>query len=103
MWRGGCRSNISVSASDTRGRSLQGLSKVIERAARRAGLPAHCVAHGLRKAALRRLAEAASTTKEIAAVSGHRSLSEIENYTAAADQVRLARAAVAKLADENKV
>ena len=89
--------------TDARGRPLRGLTALIEKAARHAGLPERCVAHGLRKAALRRLAEAGSTTKEIAAVSGHRSLSEIENYTAAADQVRLARAAVAKLADENKV
>jgi integrase len=89
--------------TDARGRPLRGLTALIEKAARRAGLPDRCVAHGLRKASLRRLAEAGSTTKEIAAVSGHRSLSEIENYTAAADQARLARAAVDKLADENKV
>jgi integrase len=89
--------------TDARGRPLRGLTALIEKATRRAGLPERCVAHGLRKASLRRLAEAGSTTKEIAAVSGHRSLSEIENYTAAADQARLARAAVAKLADENKV
>ena len=66
-----------------------------------AGLPARCVAHGLRKAALRRLAEHGSTTKEIAAVSGHRSLSEIERYTAKADQAGLAQAAIAKLPDKN--
>jgi hypothetical protein len=42
------------------------------------------------------------TTKEIAAVSGHRSLSEIERYTSRADQGRLATAAIAKLPDENK-
>jgi integrase len=89
--------------TNARGRPLRGLTELIEKAARRAGLPERCVAHGLRKAALRRLAEAGGTTKEIAAVSGHRSLSEVENYTAAADQVRLARAAVAKLSDENKV
>ena len=88
--------------TDARGRPLRRIGDLIEQAAQRAGLPAHCKAHGLRKAALRRLAEAGSTTKEIAAVSGHRSLSEIENYTAAADQVRLARAAMAKLGDENK-
>jgi len=70
---------------------------------KRAGLPPCCVAHGLRKAALRRLAEHGGTTKEIAAVSGHRSLSEIERYTARADQARLAQSAVAKLPDdENK-
>jgi integrase len=60
------------------------------------------VAHGLRKAALRRLAEHGATAKEIAAVSGHRSLSEIERYTRQADQARLAQSAVAKLPDENK-
>jgi hypothetical protein len=45
------------------------------------------------------LAEAGSTTKQIAAVSGHRSLSEIERYTARADQAGLAQAAIAKLPD----
>ena len=49
---------------------------------------------------MRRLAEHGSTTKEIAAMSGHRTLSEIERYTARADQARLALSAVAKLPDE---
>jgi integrase len=62
-------------------------------------IPPRCVAHGLRKAALRRLAEHGSTTKEIAAVSGHRSLSEIERYTAKADQAGLAHSAIGKLPD----
>ena len=65
-----------------------------------AGLPPHCTAHGLRKAGLRRAAEHGATTKEIAAMSGHRSLTEIERYTARADQARLAQAGVAKLPDE---
>jgi integrase len=85
--------------TDARGRPLRALTDLIEAAVRRAGLPARCVAHGLRKAALRRLAEHGSTTKEIAAVSGHRSLSEIERYTARADQASLAQAAIAKLPD----
>jgi integrase len=89
--------------TNARGRPLRGISKLIEKAVARAGLPAHCVAHGLRKAALRRLAEHGSTTKEIAAMSGHRTLTEIERYTARADQARLAQSAVAKLPDdENK-
>ena len=88
--------------TDARGRPLRGLTRLIETAVQRAGLPPYCVAHGLRKAALRRLAEHGATTKEIAAISGHRSLSEIERYTARADQVRLAQSAVAKLPDENK-
>jgi len=86
--------------TDARGRPLRGLTDLIEMAVKRAGLPPRCVAHGLRKAALRRLAEHGSTTKEIAAVSGHRSLSEIERYTARADQVGLAESAIAKLPDD---
>ena len=86
--------------TDTRGRPLRSLTDLIEAAVKRAGLPPRCVAHGLRKAALRRLAEHGSTTKEIAAVSGHRSLSEIERYTARADQAGLARSAIAKLPDD---
>jgi integrase len=88
--------------TDGRGKPLRGVTELIEAAVQRAGLPARCVAHGLRKAALRRLAEAGSTTKEIAAVSGHRSLSEIERYTARADQVGLAQSAIAKLPDHDK-
>jgi integrase len=85
--------------TDARGRPLRNLTELIERAVRLAGLAPRCVAHGLRKAALRRLAEHGSTTKEIAAVSGHRSLSEIERYTARADQAGLADSAIGKLPD----
>ena len=60
-----------------------------------AGL-SHCTAHGLRKAAARRLAEAGCTMHEIAAITGHASLSEVQRYTKAADQARLARAAMDK-------
>jgi integrase len=51
--------------------------------------------HGLREAAARRLAEAGCTTKQIASATGHKSLAEIERYTAA-EQERLAREAMAK-------
>jgi integrase len=55
-----------------------------------------CSAHGLRKAACRRLAEAGCSANEIAAISGHASLREVERYTRAADQARMARNAVAR-------
>ena len=42
-----------------------------------------CSAHGLRKAAARRLAEAGCTMHEIAAITGHASLSEVQRYTKA--------------------
>jgi integrase len=61
-----------------------------------AGL-SHCSAHGLRKAAARRLAEAGCTANEIAAITGHASLREIVRYTKAADQRKLAHAAMGKV------
>lgn len=65
-------------------------------AIRAAGLPERCVLHGLRKAAARRLAESSCTTKEIASITGHKSLAEVERYTREADQERLPRGAIAK-------
>jgi integrase len=59
-----------------------------------AGLPRGTSAHGLRKAACRRLAEAGCSANLIAAVSGHRSLREVQRYTEAADQARMARSAM---------
>jgi len=54
-------------------------------------------AHGLRKAAARRLAEEGCSVHEIAAITGHRTLQEVARYTVAADQERLARSAVGKM------
>ena len=66
-----------------------------------AGLP-ECSLHGLRKAAARRLAEAGCSAHEIAAITGHRTLKEIERYTKSADQVRLARQAMARTNRDGK-
>src|SRR5262245_26586829 len=62
-----------------------------------AGLPQRCVPHGLRKTAARRLAEAGCTVHEIAAITGHTTLKEVERYTKAFDRERLARAAMARM------
>jgi integrase len=78
------------------------LTRLMKKAAEMAGLPTRCLPHGLRKAMMRRLAESGSSAKEIAAISGHRTLKEIERYTAAADQLRLSKAAMAKLGDNKK-
>jgi integrase len=76
--------------------SRAALSHLMRAAIKEAGLPAKCVSHGLRKAAMRRLAEDGKTEKQIAAVSGHKTLREIERYTAAADQRRLAKDAMSR-------
>jgi integrase len=67
----------------------------------RAALP-HCSAHGLRKAAARRLAEAGCTEHEIAAITGHASLTEVQRYTRSVDQKKLAAAAIGKIKGERQ-
>jgi integrase len=66
-----------------------------------AGLPPRCKFHGLRKAALTRLADAGCTVHELAAISGHKTLSEVQRYTRAADQARLARAAMERIGNQS--
>jgi integrase len=55
------------------------------------------VFHGLRKSAAARLAEAGCSVHEIAAITGHASLQEVERYTREADQRKNAEAAIVKL------
>jgi integrase len=81
--------------------SLKGFGNFMSEAIKAAGLPARCKAHGLRKAAARRLAEAGCTAKQIQAITGHKSLEEVERYTRKADQMVLARQAVAKQENNN--
>jgi integrase len=76
---------------------LRQMLRLVKSAVKAAGLPEHCLPHGLRKAQMRRLAEHGASAKQIAAISGHKTLREIERYTAAADQKELARSAIAKL------
>jgi integrase/recombinase XerD len=66
-----------------------------------AGLP-HCSAHGLRKATAARLAKRGATAHEIMAITGHCSLEEVERYTRAARQSKLADAAMKKFKRRTK-
>lgn len=80
-----------------------GLTNWFSASAREAGLPSGRAPHGLRKAALRRLADAGATGHQIKAVSGHQHLAEVDTYTASADQERLADSALAlQLEDEKR-
>ena len=69
---------------------------------RLAGLPKGTAAHGFRKAACRRLAEAGCSASEIMSISGHKSLSEVQRYCAAADQARMARQGIAAITTRTK-
>jgi integrase len=66
------------------------------------GFPVGRNIHGLRKLAAANLAEAGCTTKEIAAVTGHKTLAMVQLYTESADQERAAEAAVIKLAGRRR-
>lgn len=77
--------------------SEAGFSNWFSDSARDAGLPHNSSPHGLRKAAARRLAEAGCSTSEIAAITGHSTLKEVERYTASANQAKLARSAIRRV------
>lgn len=98
-----CSAKGLTLVGDSSGRPLKraALSALMRAATREAGLLPRCVAHGLRKASMRRLAESDATANQIAAVSGHKTLKEVERYTRAADQKKLARAAMGKVPNRN--
>jgi integrase len=76
-----------------------GLGNAFRDAVNTAGISSKLALHGLRKAAARRLAEAGCTVHEIASITGHKTLGEIERYTREAENARLARTATAKVID----
>jgi integrase len=77
-------------------RSKFGLGTDFAGWARAAGLPDRCRLHGLKKAGMTRLADDGATVHEIMAVSGHRTLAEVERYTKEANDKLLATSAMAK-------
>lgn len=68
------------------------LQKAMRREGKRLGIDKSI--HGLRKSAAAALAEMGCTVHQIQAITGHKSLKEIQRYTAEADQRRLAREAM---------
>ena len=83
-------------------RSKYGLGNDFAKWATEAGLPTRCRMHGLKKGGMRRLAEDGNTTHELMAISGHRTLSEVQRYTDDADRKRLATSGMAKRRDRNE-
>jgi integrase len=77
-------------------RSKFGLGNDFAKWATEAGLPARCRMHGLKKGGMRRLAEAGNTTHELMAISGHKTLTEVQRYTDDANQQKLAESGMAK-------
>jgi integrase len=85
-----------IVGADGKPRTASAVTKDFRKWVAEAGLPPHCRLHGLKKSAMRRLAEAGATAHELMAVSGHKILSEVQRYSDAADKTRLADSAMAK-------
>jgi integrase len=81
-------------------RSSNGLGNSMRKWCVDAKLP-QCSAHGLRKACARRLAEAGATAHEIAAVTGHKTLAEVQRYTEQADRSGMADIALGKMQERS--
>ncbi len=73
------------------------LTREMKRRLEKLGFPPRVNIHGLRKVAATRLAEAGCSSHEIAAITGHATLSMVAHYTKSADQEKLARAAISRL------
>ena len=73
------------------------MGKMMAMAIDEADLPDDCVPHGLRKACCRRLAEAGATVLQIMAITGHKSIKEVERYTKGVDRKKMAAQAMALL------
>lgn len=78
--------------------SVAGLGNKMREWCNEAGLP-HCSAHGLRKAAARRVAEHGGTNSELKAVGGWTTDNQVNNYTRAANRARLAKQAMQPVID----
>lgn len=70
-------------------RSVKAMSQWFSGAAREAGLSSDYTAHGLRKSRAISIVEIGGTTHQVGAWTGHKSLKEIEGYTAGASRRRI--------------
>ncbi len=78
-----------ITTTHGKARSVKSFSQWFSKAASNAGLPEGRSAHGLRKSRAVKLAELGATTHQIAAWTGHETLSEVERYSRKADRKRL--------------
>lgn len=81
-----------LATKDGQGRSAKALGTMIRDACAKAGI--NKSAHGLRKARATALADGGATTHEIAAWTGHDTLSEVDRYTKAANRRRAVMGAI---------
>ena len=92
------KAHLIIVTTYGRPRSKYGLGNDFAKWVTEAGLPARCRLHGLKS----RGADAGMTTHELMAISGHKTLSEVQRYTNDADRKRLADSGIAKLRGQSK-
>lgn len=102
LWHGKGQTYLSRT-SDGKPYTANGFYNVFKDWCALARLPMRCSPHGLRKAAGRRLAEAGCTPHQIAAILGHKTLSETMRYTQSARQKKLAQQAMEKYDQKVKI
>lgn len=83
-------------------RTAAGFHNWFSESCRKAGLPLGVSAHGLRKAAATALAERGRTPHEIMAITGHKTMAEVERYTKEANKRKLAKAAMEGMYDDDE-
>lgn len=81
--------------------TAKGFGNWMKAACQAAGLH-HCSAHGLRKSAATRLADAGCTESQIQAITGHATSKEVQRYTRKRNQRLLAADALAKIGTESE-
>lgn len=96
-WRAGAKSLTILTDRNGIPWKPNNLSYHMDAALERLGLPSKLNVHGLRKLAAANLADVGCSTKEIGAITGHKTLAMIELYTRSADQQKLATSAILRL------
>lgn len=96
-WRKGTDTVTVLAHSDRKPWRPDMLSSAFSNEVTRLGM-AGCTIHGFRKTAAAKLAEAGCSTKQIMAITGHASLTEIERYTREAEQRGMAESAMLMVA-----
>lgn len=83
-----------IETEEGRPRSVKGFYNWIKTAMRKAGCDSKLSPHGGRKAAATRLADCGCSAAQICAITGHKSVAEMERYIQERDQIKLADSAI---------
>ncbi len=92
-----------IKTRDNKPRAVKGFYNWFKAACRKAGVDQKLSPHGLRKTAATRLSDVGCSAAEICAITGHKSIAEMEKYIRDRDQMHLADSAITRLEQNGKV